>query len=356
MLHIESGRHLYGGARQAGYLAAELSRHGVESRLVCEPGHALADQLGKNAIACASGGDLDLAYYGRLRAIIRAEQPDIVHVHSRRGADIFGGRAARAEHVPAVLTRRIESREPAAWLRFKCRPYAAVVAISSAVAEELAQAGIHAGRLQRIPSAVDTARFRPHPGARAKLLARYALPDDAVLAGCAAQLIARKGVGGLLPLAGALVRAEPRFRLLLFGEGPRRAGLERQIQALGLDSIVTVCGYSADWPVLVPGLDVLLHPARREGLGSVLLEAKAAGVPVLAAAVGGVVDAIEDGVDGRLLPAADAAAWETAVLALIRDEAAREALAAAGRRSVEQRFTIAAMTEAYLALYHRLHG
>ena len=122
----------------------------------------------------------------------------------------------------------------------------------------------------------------------------------ASLAGCAAQLIPRKAQDFLLPLAARLVAAEPRFRLLFFGQGRTRRTLERRAARLGLGDTVRFAGFLPEWPLLLPGLDLLLHPARREGLGSVLLEAMSAGVAVVAAAAGGIVDVIDDGRSGVL--------------------------------------------------------
>ena len=352
VLHIEAGRHLYGGARQVGYLVSGLAARGVRNLLVCQPGHALTGLAPLATILpTALRGDLDLMLASRLERLIREHAPDLVHVHSRRGADGAGGRAARAAGCPAVLTRRVQSAEPAWWLRRKCAPYAAVAVISSSVAAEVERAGVPREKIRRIPSAVDTQLFAPDAGARARLLQRFGLPDDALLAGCAAQLIPRKAQDFLLPLAAGLVAVEPGFRLLLFGQGQARVALERRVAALGLGATVRFAGFLPEWPLLLPGLDLLLHPARREGLGSVLLEAMSAGVPVVASAAGGIVDVIDDGRDGCLLPPDRSEDWHAAVRGLLRDPGRRQALAAAGRRKVEKEFTIDRMTGRYLDLY-----
>jgi glycosyltransferase involved in cell wall biosynthesis len=154
-----------------------------------------------------------------------------------------------------------------------------------------------------------------------------------------------------LPLVAEVSAALPDFRLLLFGQGPERERFGQQVTAAGLDRCIRFCGYEPDWPALVPGLELLLHPARREGLGNVVLEAMAAGVPVVAAAAGGIADAIEPDVDGMLLSGHDTGAWSRAVLELLSRPAERERLAAAARRTVELRFTIGAMATSYFSLY-----
>jgi len=356
ILHLEAGRHFYGGARQVGYLINALAERGVENLLVCPSGHTLTEQVAAEVFEWNLGGDLDFSLNRRLERLALEQRPDVVHVHSRRGADTFGGRAAVAAGVPAILTRRVQSAEPAAWLRLKCRRYQRIVAISSAVCDELMHAGVADERLRLIPSAVDTALFQPDPKARARLIGHYDLSPDALIVGSAAQFIRRKGLDRLLPLAAGLIKAESRFRLLMFGEGRERLRLERQVSKLGLEGRVIFVGFTGEWPALVPGLDLLLHPARREGLGAVVLEAMSAGVSVIASAVGGIVDVIEDSVDGRLIAHNAQDDWHQAVLDLLHDPERRRTLGASARRKVEERFTIDQMTESYLELYREIAG
>lgn len=356
ILHVETGRHLYGGARQAGYLINGLAERGVDNLLVCAEGHPLAASAAARVVEWRLGGDLDFSLYHRLVKLGRDERPDVMHIHSRRGADSFGGRAARRAGVPAVLTRRVQSAEPGFWVRWKTAPYDAVVAISAAVHDQLTARGVAAERLRLIPSAVDASLFRPDAAARGRLIDRYALPADALIGGAVAQLIARKGLDGLLALTAKLIASEPRFRLLLFGQGPARSRLEQQVVRLGLGGHVTLCGFEHQLPALVPGLDLLLHPARREGLGVAVLEAMSAGVPVVASAVGGIVDLIDDGIDGRLVGPGAVDAWYQVTRELLADANQREALANTAREKVESRFTIERMTDSYLKLYREVHA
>lgn len=354
VLHLETGRHLYGGARQVANLIHGLAGRGVENLLVCAEGHALAGQVPGRVAEWRLSGDLDFSLRQRLAELARKSGSDVIHVHSRRGADTFGGRAAKAAGIPAILTRRVQSAEPSAWLRYKCRPYSRTVAISSAVHDELSRAGVEEHRLHLIPSAVDTERFRPDPAARARILERYELPGDALLAVSVAQLIRRKAQDFLLPLTARLLEDKPEYRLLLFGQGPEQAKLELQAVRLGLEKHVLFCGFDPECAALLPGFDLFLHPARREGLGAVVLEAMSTGLPVVASSVGGIVDVIEDGVDGCLVAPDDGDEWYRVVHELVKDPARRARLGTEARRTIESRFTIERMTESYLKLYEQV--
>ena len=351
VVHIEAGRHLYGGAVQVRYLVEGLARAGVDSRLICAAGGALAGGASAETIALPMRGDLDLALVGRLRPLLARLRPDVVHVHSRRGAELFGGRACALERLPAVVTRRVDSRDRGLWARLKYRPYARVIALSSAIAAELARCGVEQARIRTIPSAVDTERYRPDSTAHVRLRTEHGLPSDALVVTVVAQLIARKNHELLLRELPALAARHPRLRVLFFGRGPLERPLRERIRALELGAVVRLAGFRDDLPALLPGADVLVHPAHREGLGVALLEALAAGVPVVACAAGGVVDLIQHDVNGVLVPPGDAAALRAALDRLLADPAGRLRLGAAGRAQVQRAFSIDRMVDRHLEVY-----
>jgi glycosyltransferase involved in cell wall biosynthesis len=242
----------------------------------------------------------------------------------------------------------------ASWLaRWKYRPYAAVVALSHAIETQLA-AVVDAARIVRISSAVDTLRYRPDAAARARVLAAFELPEDALVVGVVAQLIERKGHETLLALLPEVVHEWPNLRMLVFGRGPLELALRAQIAARGLAGHVALVGFRADLPELLPGLDVVAHAAVREGLGLALLEAASAGVPVVAYAAGGVPDAIVDDVTGLLVPAGDAAGLRAALARLLAARVERARLGAAARAHAERHFGVDGLVDAHLSLYRRV--
>lgn len=355
MLHLESGRHLYGGAVQVAELIGGLHAAGVSNLLVCPPGSSLAGTVtDAEVVTLRMSGDLDIRLPRRLARHVRAWRPDLIHVHSRRGADLYGGIAARRERLPAVLTRRVESREPALWQRFKYRPYQALIAISARIAQTLTRAGINAARVHTVPSGVDTNHFRPLPDAGAHLRSTFGLPAAAPVVAMIAQLIARKGHAVLLDALSAVVATQPDLHVVLFGQGPEEPALRREIQRRGLDGHVRFAGFRADMPQLLPGIDVVVHPAFREGMGVALLEAMSAGVAVIASSEGGISEVIEDGVHGRLVRPGESAMLADVLTGLLADESARRAMGAAARRHVQERFSSTRMVEGNLDVYRGL--
>lgn len=301
------------------------------------------------------GGDLDVFWAGPLRKLIKAHAPAIVHVHSRRGADLVGGRCARRAGVPAVLTRRVDNREPAWWARLKYRPYSEVAAISSAVESELVdRVGLDPARVVRVASAVDTGCYRPESAARDRLAEAFGIPSASSVVGVVAQLIPRKGHALLLDCMPEVVRRHPEVQVLCFGRGPRERALSRQIAEHGLGDRVQLTGFRDDLAELMPGLDLLVHPALQEGLGVAVLEAMSAGVPVVASNAGGIPDIIEHERSGLLFAAGDPRALRDGVLRMLGDEPLRVRLAHAGRERVETRFSVQRMSRRYVEVYNRV--
>ncbi len=156
ILHVETGMNLYGGARQVQWLLDGLSARGVAGRLVCPEGSAIAAEdfaPGLELAPLPMSGDLDFGFIGRLRREISDWRPDLVHLHSRRGADVLGAIAARGR-VPVVLSRRVTNPEPPLLAPFKYRLYDRVITISQAIADGLVAAGVPPDKIRVVHSTV----------------------------------------------------------------------------------------------------------------------------------------------------------------------------------------------------------
>src|SRR5262245_2556655 len=196
VIHVESGMHLYGGARQVLSLLDALRGSYVDSVLVCAAGSDLEREARARGIegirALPMAGDLDPLLWWRLLRIIRDEMPAVVHLHSRRGADVQGGIAARLAGVRTVLSRRVDHPPSRVLLEHRYRLYDRVIAISAEIRRVLADAGVPARKLVCVPSAVEVERF-DRPLSHVELCARLGLAPEAVVVGVVAQLIPRKG-------------------------------------------------------------------------------------------------------------------------------------------------------------------
>jgi len=196
----------------------------------------------------------------------------------------------------------------------------------------------------------------PVPGAAERHAARAALGLDAsaVVVGTAARLDPVKDLGALVAALATARAQRPDLSLVVVGDGPERVALEAAAHAQGVAGAVQFTGYRVDVRQLLPAFDLYVNCSVSEGVSLTILEAMAAGLPVVATSVGGTPEVVVDGSTGRLVPARAPAALSAALLALAGDEGLRRQWGAAGRSRVESAFTIERMTDDYVRVYDRL--
>ncbi len=355
ILHVEGGRNLYGGAHQILLLIDGLQARGIGNLLACRTGSALAQAAASSAevYPMTMLGDLDAGLIVRLYRLMRRTRPDVVHLHSRIGADVMGGVAARLAGVPVVHSRRQDNPESRLAVAFKYRLHDRVIAISEGIGRILLSEGLPQEKLRCVRDAIEITPFVEHPE-RAWFEQAFALPPGALVLGVVAQLIQRKGHHLLLDAMPEVLAAFPGTQVLLFGKGPLEAELRTAIERRGLSGVVRLAGFRDDLTRILPCLDLVVHPALMEGLGVSLLQAASAGVPIIASRVGGIPEAVRDGETGLLVAPGNPAALAAGIRQLLADPALRQKLGRAGRQWVEQAFAAELMIEGNLQVYREL--
>jgi glycosyltransferase involved in cell wall biosynthesis len=232
-----------------------------------------------------------------------------------------------------------------------------VLANSEAQRAELLRWRVPDRRIAVMPSFVDTSALRPPtPAAAAEARKLLALgPTQPVLA-TVARLSWNKGHGDMLQ-ALVMIRAVEASVVYLVpgegrygwhGEGGLRRDLERQAAALGVADNVRFLGYYPDLRTILHATDILVSPSLREGMQVSLVEAMAAGLPIVATAVGGTPDAVAHGETGLLVSPAQPAALAGAVLELLANRDRMRSMGAAGRRRAEQRLDTRVVAQQFL--------
>ena len=276
-------------------------------------------------------------------------------------ANMLGRIAARRCGIPVVAVSRgwtgenLKVRCYEALDRIHLRYLDAVVCVSEGQAKKVRRTGVAAKCIHVIRNAARLDAFRdpdPHYRERLRQLARASENDLIVLA--AGRLSPEKGFHVLIEAAAQIVKDNKQTRFVLFGEGTQRALLEKRIGELGLHGQFTLAGFRDDLDRLLPWADLVVLPSFTEGLPNVALEACAAGIAVVATAVGGTPEVVRNGLNGMLVPPGDPAALSDGILKLCVDDAQRLALGAAGRRFMQEHFSFAAQAEAYQRLFARL--
>jgi glycosyltransferase involved in cell wall biosynthesis len=296
-----------------------------------------------------------------VRSILRRTSARMLICHGYK-ANLIGRIAAAQEKIPVIAVSR-------GWTgaSFKVRRFEAldrrvlhwmdrVVCVSQAQAVKMRQAGVAADRVIVIRNAIDTRRFQCRDvGYRARLLAMFESPPR-IIVGAAGRLSPEKGFDVLIRAAARVAESDRSIGFLLFGEGLLRSQLERQIAVARLQDRVKLVGFHAELDQYFPHFDILALPSFTEGLPNVVLEAFAAGVSVVATAVGGVPEVVDDGISGYLVPPGDDAALADRLVQVAGIKSLHKAMGTHGRCRVEREFSFVAQAKAYEELFFQQLG
>ena len=358
VVHLVIGGEVAGGQLVALRLANAARAAGHDPVFVSPSTGPFLDLVaheGIRARVVPLGGALDPVAIVRLRRVLLQERADILHTHTHFSLNVAGRLAARAAGATVVAHMHIENvlrdgplarRAQVALDNRTARLCRWIVAVSDATRAALVAQGYPPARTITIHNGIEPRE----PVAPAKLEPD---PTGPVLL----------EVGRLCDVKGQreLVAALPRLArddvtVLLAGDdietgGAHRDGLEREARELGVANRVRFLGRRDDIPALLAAADALVLPSWVEGLPLVVLEAMAAGVPVVATSVGGTPEAVVDGETGLLVPPRDVTALAGAIDAVLADPDRARRFGEAGRRRVRERFDADAAAQRVLGLY-----
>lgn len=306
----------------------------------------------------------DVQTLWRLVALMRRLRPHIVHTHTAK-AGAVGRAAAILAGVPIVVhtyhghvLRGYFSPAKTAVYRAIERGLAwrtnRLLAVTMRVRDELLALGVgEAAQYRAVPLGFDLAPLLAAERRRGELRAELGL-GDAPLVGIVARLVPIKAHEVFLAAAARVRHQLPSARFLIVGDGELRAALERQTADLGLGDAVRFLGWRADIDKLYADIDVVALTSRNEGSPVALIEAMAAGVPVVSTDVGGVADVVQHGVSGLLAPMDDDAAVADHILALLAAPETRRTMGQHGRTKVGATYDAGRLVHDIETLYDEL--
>jgi glycosyltransferase involved in cell wall biosynthesis len=301
----------------------------------------------------------DLRAFVRLVGLMFRRQPDVVHTHTAKAGTVgrlaalvynaTRGRRRRAlvihtfhGHVLSGYFNPVVN-SMVRWVE-RCLARATtdrIVTLSPAQREEIANR-FHIAPLSRIvvvPLGLDLAALLKVSNGSRNLRRHLDIPSDAIVVGYVGRFVPIKDLGTLVGAFAAAARTCPQLFLVLAGDGPQRASLERQSRELGMGQRVRFVGWCEDLPPLYATFDICVIASLNEGTPVAVIEAMAAAKPVIATSVGGVPDVVEDGRTGVLVPAGDAERLAISIADLACDPEKRWRFGAAGREVVAERFS-----------------
>jgi glycosyltransferase involved in cell wall biosynthesis len=317
------------------------------------------ERLGVETHVVPMRGMLDLGWLRRFTRLLRDRRVAVIHAHEF-GANTYGTLAGRLAGVPAVATVHGRSyyadcrRRRLAYRVVSCA--AAMVAVSEDVKRFVVEAtGVPAGRVRVVLNGVAAATPVPEE-TRARLRAELGIRDGERVVTVVGSLYPVKGHRYLLEAVPRVLESFPSTVFLIAGRGGCEGDLREQARGLGIETRVRFLGLRGDVPVLLAASDVFVLPSLSEGLSIAILEAMAAGRPVVATRVGGNPELVLHGQTGVLVPPADPPALASAMVGVLTDPEASRRLGEEGRRLVTDRFGIDAMVKQYEAIYDAALG
>ena len=306
----------------------------------------------------------DLLAVLELRALIKAQGYAVVHTHNSK-AGFLGRLAGRLAEAPVIVHTihgfAFHDQEPA-WKRFLYKTverWAAgwcdkLIVISQPLIEWALKEHIApAGQMVKIYSGIDLKAFR-NPADTGALRASLGLTKQDLVVGEVAKLWEGKGHDVLLKAVASIAQRAPSLRVVLVGEGGLRPRLEALADSLGIRNRVVFTGFHGDVAAITQVMDIAVLPSLFEGMGRAVIEAQAAGKPVIGSRVGGIPDLIRQNVTGLLVEPGDVSGLASAIIQLCENPALRKQLGEAGSQSVDARFDARTMNQQILKVYDEL--
>ncbi len=306
----------------------------------------------------------DLATLWKLIVLLRQEQPHIVHTHTSK-AGVLGRLAAWITGVPAIVHTPhghvfygyfssisswvfVQIERALAWITD------GLIALTTAEKTEHLERGVGcADRFAVIPSGIDIDRFKQARKAGKVIPEWFDCPPDATVIGSVGWLTDIKGHRFLVDAFAQVKQAHPHLHLIILGSGDQRDALLHQARIAGISHVVHLVGHREDVELALAGMDCFVLPSLNEGMGRALIEAMAAGLPVIASRVGGIPALIEDEKNGLLVPAGDSHTLVVALRRILSNPAWACTLGQNAMQSIGTGYGVPAMVQAIESIYRR---
>lgn len=321
---------------------------------------ARAASVGVDLVDIPERGAIDFRAVQRLKAEIAAFQPDILHAHDYK-TNVLGVILGRRSSMPVMTTSHgygVSGGRLGLYYRidrWALRRMDRVVVVSDDLQAHMESIGVLPERCRMIENAIDSNAYRRRfQVAEAKR--RLGFDPERPLIGAVGRLSDEKGFDLLIEAAGHLLDRGQSLTLVIAGEGPLLAALQAQIQKLGRQNEIRLLGYRSDTIDLYQALDVFVLSSLREASPNVVLEAMSLEAPTIATRIAGVPRIIEDGESGLLIEPNSVPALEEAISRLLNDEGLRERIAAAGRETIESRYSFSVRMDKMRRVYDELLG
>ncbi|MBI2400018.1 MAG: glycosyltransferase family 4 protein [Deltaproteobacteria bacterium] len=301
-------------------------------------------------------GRFDLGTIKAVRRFIEKNGIEVIHSHGYK-SNIYAYLANRRPGKKLVTTCHnwINASSKMSFYtrldKFFLRRFDAIAAVSDAVKDELLAAGIDPRKTVVIGNGISLEKFRQPSADKEDVRAALGIPPNVFVAGTVGRMSPEKGYDILLQAAREVLKKKENCFFLFVGDGPQKQALEEQSRSLGIGGRVIFAGKRSDIPEMLSAMDLFVMSSHTEGQPMALLEAMAAGKPVVSTSVGDVPKILDKGKAGLLAPPADSLGLAAAILRVLDDPALAGRLAASALRNVEENYSSKKMAAEYRDCY-----
>lgn len=356
ILHTESSKGWGGQENRTLKESIGLKKLGVKVIIACQPDSQLAKIGAENGINIRTikmEKNISLYAVFSLLRVIKEEGVDIVCTHSGKDSMLgaIAGRLSRRK--PKIVRTRHLALPITSKITYSVLPHR-VVTVSEYVRKYLVEEkGIPADKVISIPTGIDTQRFNSDI-VKAVPREKLGVPPDAILVGTIAIFRRKKGHHTLLEAIPEVLNRFPKTIFLFAGDGPQRKNIETRILELGISDNIRLIGLRKDVPEVLKAIDLFVLSTLQEALGTSFIEAMAIGKPVVGTRVGGVSEAVKDGVSGILVEPENPDALAKAIISLLGDRERMKEMGIAGRKIVAENYSVEGMLRKLYDFYMSL--
>ncbi len=358
IVHIDCGKGWRGGQSQALYLTKGLKERGFDVSLICQDGSPLsqkATDAGIETYPLKMRFEFDPLSIIKISKILEKKKALILHSHDSHSATL-GILSSLVHPVPIKISaRKVDfsvKGNPFRKLKYD-KLVSAVIAVSNGVKEVLIKDGIPESKIHTIYEGTDLKKFEIE-STKEEWKQKLGFRKDKFLAGIVAHLTDHKGHIYLIESAKILKEKSADLEILIIGDGELKDFLVSRTKELGVEDIVKFLGFRNDIPHLLKAIDLFVLSSYLEGLCTSLLDAMASRLPIVATRTGGIPEAVEEGVNGILVPPRNPSALADAIYHLYRNRDLLIKMGENGYERAKKLFSVESMVENTISLYKKL--
>lgn len=358
VLHLSSESTWRGGEQQIAYLVKGSIENGIDAIVACRRGSRMEEFCLENNLPHISlrfKSAYDIQTIWKLQSYCRRSGIDIIQTHSSKSHTLAVICGILGLRIPQLLTRRVDFPIKDNWFsRFKYnyKGIRKIICVSNAIRKMIESEIKDQDKLLVVHDGIDLSRFsNPSEWLRKT----YSIPKDHLIVGNTSAITAQKDYGTFLKVVERVVSVRKDVHFFIIGDGHDKAFFEQYVLENGLDEFVTFTGFLKNISEVLPSLDIFLFTSQTEGLGTSVLDAMAASLPIVATNAGGVGEIINDNVNGLLYSVKDDEGLADGLMKLMNDQDLCSSLVDKARETVKS-FSKEAMTRSTIKVYEEILG